>query len=161
MSAQTSSSVGEASPARPILTVGGLLFNLMGEALFVRTHKWNNRYGLPGGKVELGETLEQAFRREVREETALEVTDIEFICVQESIFSPDFYKPLHMVLLNFQATVRAAGFGDVVPVLNDEAQEYVWMHLEAALETLDLNGPTQHLVRTIIERRPSIKGPVH
>ena len=51
-----------------------LIFNAAGEVLMIRTHKWSNLWGIPGGKIKWGETSEAALRREIQEETGLEVT---------------------------------------------------------------------------------------
>ena len=40
----------------PIVTVGALIFNAAGEVLMIRTHKWSNLWGIPGGKIKWGET---------------------------------------------------------------------------------------------------------
>ncbi len=53
----------------PIVTVGGLIFNAAGEVLMIRTHKWSNLWGIPGGKIKWGEASEEALRRELKEET--------------------------------------------------------------------------------------------
>lgn len=47
----------------PLVTVGALVTNPEGQVLIVRTTKWRGFWGVPGGKVERGETLEQALRR--------------------------------------------------------------------------------------------------
>jgi 8-oxo-dGTP pyrophosphatase MutT (NUDIX family) len=60
------------------------------EATQVWLHKWAGKYVVPGGHVELGETLEAALRREVAEETSLNIHDIRFVCVQEFIYDPAF-----------------------------------------------------------------------
>ena len=54
------------------MTVGGLIFDRAGKFLLVRTHKWSNLWGIPGGKIKWGETSEDALRREIKEETGPE-----------------------------------------------------------------------------------------
>ena len=53
--------------------MGALIFNAAGEVLMVRTHKWSNLWGIPGGKIKWGEPSEDALRREIKEETDLEI----------------------------------------------------------------------------------------
>ena len=57
----------------PLATVGGLIFNAKNEVLMIRTHKWSNLWGIPGGKIKWGETSEAALRREILEETGLKI----------------------------------------------------------------------------------------
>ena len=132
----------EAHP--PVVTVGGLIFNDANEALMVRTHKWSNLWGIPGGKIKWGEPSEEALRRELKEETNLDVVDDEFVLVQDCIHSREFYRDAHFVLLNY--TCRAKGATTVV--LNDEAQEFRWMKLAEAGQ-LELNRPTQILIDAV------------
>ena len=54
-----------------VSTVGALIHDGAGQILMIRTHKWNNLWGIPGGKSEQGETSVTALRREILEETAL------------------------------------------------------------------------------------------
>ena len=63
----------------PLATVGGLIINQQSKILLVKTHKWRNLYGVPGGKISYGETMHDAFRREVKEETNLDIFDIHFV----------------------------------------------------------------------------------
>jgi len=128
----------------PLATVGGLIFNAKGEVLMVRTHKWSNKWGVPGGKIKFGETSEAALRREIKEETDLKVTDIEFVLVQDCIHSKEFYRDAHFVLLNY--TCRATGKLDVK--LNHEAQEFQWVTLAEA-KKLKLNKPTKVLLEAV------------
>lgn len=128
----------------PVVTVGGLIFNDAGEVLMVRTHKWSNLWGIPGGKTKWGETSEDALRRELKEETNIDIADIRFVLVQDCIHSKEFYRDAHFVLLNY--TCRAPGNPNVV--LNGEAQEFRWVRPEQARQ-LPLNQPTQILLAAV------------
>jgi len=46
--------------------------------------QWGDGYDFPGGGIELGETIEEALKREVKEETGLEVKVGEIIAVENS-----------------------------------------------------------------------------
>lgn len=134
------------SHSRPIATVGALIHDGKGQVLMIRTHKWGDRWGIPGGKIERGEATEEALRREVREETALEIGDIRFALVQDSIDSPEFERPAHFILLNY---VARATRHEVT--LNDEAEAFQWLSAEDAL-ALNLNQPTRHLLQAAIDQ---------
>ena len=129
---------------RPVATVGGLIFNDDGDVLMVRTQKWSGLWGIPGGKIEWGETSEGALRRELMEETGLEIGEIRFILVQDAIRPPEFYRPAHFLLLNYTCTAR----GEQSVRLNGEAQEYRWLSPAAAFE-LPLNTPTRYLMERL------------
>ena len=83
-------------------------------------------------------------RREIKEETGLAVTDIEFVLVQDCIHSKEFYRDAHFVLLNY--TCRCAG--EPAVKLNDEAREFRWVTVAQALE-LPLNQPTRKLLLAV------------
>jgi phosphoglycolate phosphatase-like HAD superfamily hydrolase/8-oxo-dGTP pyrophosphatase MutT (NUDIX family) len=135
------------SIARPLATVGALIHDGNGQVLMVRTHKWGHRWGIPGGKIERGESSTAALRREIREETALELHDIEFVLVQDSIDSPEFQRPEHFLLLNYLARASSTEVR-----LNDEAEEFRWLSPADAL-ALDLNQPTRFLLMEVLERK--------
>ena len=132
----------------PLATVGALIFNGAGEVLMIRTHKWSNLWGIPGGKIKWGEPAEAALRREIKEETGLDVTDIEFVLVQDCIHSREFYRDAHFVLLNY--TCRRKGRPGVK--LNDEARESRWVALAEAGK-MQLNMPTRVLINAVMKRR--------
>ena len=135
----------------PIATVGALIFNSAGEVLMIRTDKWSNLWGIPGGKIKWGEPSENALRREIREETNLDVKHIQFELVQDCIRSREFYREEHFVLLNY--TCGCVGKPDVK--LNDEGREFRWMTMNAALK-MPLNQPTRKLLLSVqkTKRRP-------
>jgi phosphoglycolate phosphatase-like HAD superfamily hydrolase/ADP-ribose pyrophosphatase YjhB (NUDIX family) len=124
----------------PLCTVGALIYNEEGRVLMIQTHKWSDRWGIPGGKIKTNETALAALQREVREETGLELRDIRFVLVQDCIQPPEFYQKAHFILLNYTATAVGTHV-----VLNDEAETYRWVTVEEAA-ALDLNGPTRVLL---------------
>jgi phosphoglycolate phosphatase-like HAD superfamily hydrolase/ADP-ribose pyrophosphatase YjhB (NUDIX family) len=137
----------------PLATVGALIFNARNEALMIRTNKWSNKWGIPGGKIKFGETSEAALRREILEETGLKVARIEFVLAQDCIHSQEFYKDAHFVLLNYTARCAAK---DPRVVLNYEGREFRWLP-PAAAKKLPLNRPTKILLEAVLKLRKSRK----
>lgn len=137
---------GQSGP--PVPTAGAAIFDEAGRVLLLKTWKWSDKWGIPGGKIERGETAESALRREVREETGLEIGNIAFALVQDAILPPEFYREEHFLLLNYSARKVS---GEVI--LNEEAGEFVWMDPAAALAGLDLNHPTRVLLDFLLARR--------
>ncbi len=131
----------------PEPTVGVFIFNQAGELLLLKSHKWPGRYVVPGGHVELGERIEDAVIRETKEETGLDVYDIEFIVFQEFIYDPSFWKPKHFIFFDYACKANST---DVL--LNDEAEEYVWVNLDAAVD-LPLDAYTRTSIEKLIEMR--------
>ena len=133
---------------RPIVTVGALILRPDRKLLLVRTHKWRNTLGIPGGKIEYGETQAAALAREILEETGLVIHDIRFLIAQDAIDSPEFHRPSHMVLLNYVCHVDDTNG----LVLNDEAEAFFWVTPHEAL-TMDLNSPTRQLIEAWLRTR--------
>ena len=135
------------SAPHPIVTVGALIFNAKGEVLLVQTHKWSNLWGIPGGKTRFGESSVDALRREIKEETNLDITNIEFVLVQDCIHSREFYRDAHFVLLNY--TCRCAS--EPVVKLNEEAIQFRWLSMKEAFK-MPLNTPTRVLLESVAGR---------
>jgi nucleoside triphosphatase len=131
----------------PEPTVGVFIFNPADELLHLKSHKWPGMYVVPGGHVELGERIEEAVLRETKEETGLDVYDLEFINFQEFIYDPSFWKPKHFIFFDYACRT------DSIDVqLNDEAEEYVWVRLD---ETVNLALDTY--TRTSIDKLMEIR----
>lgn len=130
---------------RPTPTVGGLLYNPCGEIMLVRTVKWTNHWGTPGGKIEFGETAADAFRREILEETGLQVHSVQYATTDEGILSSEFRERRHFIFLNF---IGHCENNDVR--LNYEAHDWQWVRPEKALE-LNLNQPTRNLIEWVLD----------
>jgi len=91
-------------PARPIVGVGALVWR-KDQILLVKRGKppAKGEWSLPGGGQELGETVEETARREVREETGCEIGDLKFLGVFDSIERDEKGDVLyHFTLVDFE-----------------------------------------------------------
>lgn len=130
----------------PLSTVGGIVVAPDGDILLVRSNKWKDLWTIPGGKIEIGESTTDALIREIKEETNLNVVDVEFINTQDCIFSKEFYLPRHFVFHDFVCSISDNSEKDKV-VLNEEAQEYVWIAPEKAV-----NYPLTQQMRYLLNK---------
>ena len=99
-----------AGPPRVVVGVAAVIWNDRGEILLIRRAKAPRKgeWSLPGGKVEFGETLIEAVRREALEETGLTIEVLGLVDVVESVRevaagSPDG----HYVLIDFGTKVTS------------------------------------------------------
>ncbi len=109
----------------PEPTVGALIFNDKNQLLIVKTHKWKGKYTIPGGHVEMGEYLEDALKREIQEETGLNLIKAKYLCYQEFVFDDSFWEKRHFIFFDFVCRVE-----DGVVQLNEEAQDYAWVDID-------------------------------
>lgn len=140
--------LSRASHELVIPTVGGFIVDAeTGLILLVKTRKWSELWGLPGGKIDPGETMESAWEREASEEVGLAVTDTVFLLVQESVYSAEFIEPRHFILINFISTAH-----DVSTLaLNHEIMESAWVLPEDALNK-SLNEPTMRALKDALSK---------
>ena len=115
--------------ANPCSATAAFIVNDLGEMLVVRRAKEpaKGTLDLPGGFVDMYETVEEGMRREIKEETGLEVTDIRYLFSSPNVYQyigmgvhtldMDFFVPLHGDADTFKAIVHAA----------DDAAEALWI----------------------------------
>jgi len=96
-------------PARPIVGVGAVILDGARVLLVRRAHEpLKGEWSLPGGVVELGETLETALAREVIEETGLDIAVGPVVEVLDRVHrAPDGRVEYHFVIVDYLCTVRA------------------------------------------------------
>jgi 8-oxo-dGTP diphosphatase len=77
-------------PDRPVVGVGGVVIE-NGRALLIRrgSEPLRGQWSIPGGTLELGESLEQGVMRELKEETGLVVRIVEMIEVFDRIYGDE------------------------------------------------------------------------
>jgi ADP-ribose pyrophosphatase YjhB (NUDIX family) len=120
---------------RPILLVGAavLIIDKRNRLLLMKRSD-NQCWGIPGGSIEPGETLEIAARRETQEETNLEICGMSLF----GVFSgPEFYYkyPNEDEVYNVTIVYQARDWlGEVR--LNAEHTEWCWFALDAIPDNL-------------------------
>ena len=111
-------------PKRPVLGVGALIFN-RDKILLVERGKepLKGYWSLPGGVLEVGETLEQGIVREVREETGLKVKPLKVLEIFERIIRDDHGAPeYHYVLIDYVCRVTGGSLRAA-----DDASRAAWV----------------------------------
>jgi len=125
----------------PEPTVGALIVNAKGEILLAESPKWKGGYTIPGGHIELGETIEHAVKREVKEEVGINVELKKVLFVQEAIFSKRFYKKKHFIFLECVCEAKTNN----IKLDNREMTSFFWITPEKALK-LKLEGFTRNFI---------------
>jgi nucleoside triphosphatase len=120
------------SPERPAarFIVVGVVENLHGEYLLCRMPEgrgvFPGEWGLPGGGIEPGETVEEAVRREILEEVGLSLQRVEPLFFTDGTYVKTFpggeQRSLYMVFLLFRCVARE---GEVR--LNPEFDAAAWV----------------------------------
>jgi len=131
----------------PEPTVGALISNPEGKFLLLKSHKWLGKYVIPGGHIELGETMQQALKREIKEETNLDIYDIEFIIFQEFIFDETFWQKGHYIFFDYACKTDSTKV-----TLNDEAEEYTWVTIAEGL-ALPLDPYTKIVIEAYLKKQ--------
>lgn len=133
-------------PTRPICSVGVIVRN--GDAILLIERGNPPRRGgwsIPGGVVELGETLRETARREVREECGIEIEVGDVVDALDIIVRDDVHRvQYHYALVDFAATYVS---GDLRA--STDALDARWVPL-GELSKFPLPDPTRAVIRRAI-----------
>lgn len=135
-------------PARPILAVGAIVMR-DGCVLLARRGKMPGlgKWSVPGGAVDAGESLEDAARREVREECGIEVELTDTIEVIQRVTLDEAQRVrFHYVIVDYVA--RWLG-GEAGP--SDEASEVRWVRPDE-FDALDMTPGTAEVIRRMLRK---------
>ncbi len=115
----------------PKVIVGAFIFNDKGELFLKTSPGQNNKYTCVNGKVEWGESFEDAVKRIIKNKTGLTALEVEFIGATNglNIKQPDGAEDKHMVFLDHKAIV-----GDFEKLKMEGKREYKWMPVEEWLK---------------------------
>ncbi len=132
-------------PNQPIVAVAALIINDENKILIIRrgNEPGKGLWSIPGGVVELGEHLYQALRREVKEETGLEITPLELLDVFEVLdYDSSGNLRYHYIIIDY----IAKSSGGVLKASTD-ASEVKWVSLN------DINSYNiTRSLRTLLDR---------
>ena len=129
-------------PERPIAGVG-VVVSRNEEVLLVKRKKdpYKGQWSIPGGKQRLGETVTQAVRRELMEETGVEVNELTLIDVIDIIVPDEEGKILyHYIVADYRAHWLS---GECSP--GDDAQDVQWFNLNK-LGSISLLDKTRKII---------------
>jgi 8-oxo-dGTP diphosphatase len=135
-------------PQRPFLAVSAAIVR-DGKILVVRRARppAQGVFTLPGGVVEVGETLMEAVAREVREETSMAIAPVALAGFRETIVRDAHDRvERHFVILCFAARWQTGE-----PVLNEELSEAHWLD-PAELASLETTPGLADIVAAAFER---------
>jgi len=121
-------------PNQPIVGVGAIIIR-EGEVLLEKrkNEPGKGKWSVPGGLVELGESVEQTVTREVKEETGLEVEKPEHIDVVDNIIRDESGRvKYHFVIIDYFMKLK----GGTMKAMSD-AEELKWVPL-SDVEKYDL-----------------------
>jgi len=129
-------------PERPIAGVGVVVFRNE-EVLLVKRKKapYKGQWSIPGGKQRLGETVTKAARRELMEETGVEVNELTLIDVIDIIVPDEEGKILyHYIVADYRAHWLSGECS-----AGDDAQDVQWFNLNK-LGSISLLDKTRKII---------------
>lgn len=123
--------------------IGALIYDDHNRILLIKSpSKWKG-YGVPGGKPVPGESEIETIKREVKEETGIEIFNL--VKAKEIKIAPSTDYVDSSISFYFKAYFARALKTNIIP--NAEIEEYAWFSIEEALK-LHLLGPIRQLIKT-------------
>ena len=137
---------------RPLLSAGATVIVIMDGKILLNLRSDTNTWGIPGGSMELGETLEEAASRELFEETGLKAESFTLI----NVFSGnDFYfeYPNGDMLYSVIALFRANGVSGELRIADGESFELKYFGFD---ELPELESRAKAIIDWLMKEKESI-----
>jgi 8-oxo-dGTP diphosphatase len=136
-------------PKTPALVTDCAVFDMNDRVLLVRrgSEPFKGRYALPGGFVDVGETVEAACAREVEEETGVSISDQRLLLV--GVYSkPDRDPRGHTVSIAY--TTRIDVSAEPKPGSDAESAEWIrdWSSLSLAFNHTEIIADAESLIQS-------------
>lgn len=139
--------------ANPCSATAAFIVNDNDEMLVVRRAKEpaKGTLDLPGGFVDMGETVEEGMRREIKEETGLDVHDIQYLFSSPNVYK---YSGMGIHTLDMDYLVPVHGDNSIVVKAADDAAEALWIPLtEVNPDDFGLDSIRHAVIRFLQERK--------
>ena len=133
---------------RTRIIVSAIIENGKGEILIGKKHSnrgvYLDAWHIPGGGIEEGEGIEEGLKREIKEETNLEITDIKPIHFSDDVttrIKDDQTEEIHMIFLEFECKAKTEDFSP-----SDDLEVLKWI-LKSEIRNYKLTPPGEKLFK--------------
>lgn len=134
---------------RPLIMTGACVLLICNGTLLLERRSDNGLWGLPGGSLEPGESMEQVATRELYEETGLQAKNLELM----NIFSGEelYYKYPHGdEVYNVVAAYICSEFAGNIKKDNHEVEEIKFFNINDIPE--NINPPDKPVIQEFLRR---------
>lgn len=133
------------------LVCSALIESPDGKILLGQSPKWHNKWILPGGHIDTGETIKEAVIREAREEVGIEIKPTDWFVSGELINSKDFHRPGHFIYFDVLCLAKTKK----VQIDQREIIDYIWVDPQEAL-TMDLAESYNEVIKKYLTYKNNI-----
>jgi ADP-ribose pyrophosphatase YjhB (NUDIX family) len=135
------------APPEPKIGVGGIVFNQRQQVLMIKRNQAPalGLWSIPGGKQEAGESLAEACKREVAEETGLDIEVKHIVAVVERR-----QEGFHYVIVDFWADLLSEA--GAVPIARGDVAEARWLGLDELADFILVEGLLAIIQRAVCLR---------
>ncbi len=134
------------------IVTGVIIENDQGQIFLTKSVYWQNKYVLPGGLINSGETIFEATKRKIKTDLNLEVQPIVTYNYGELIESSDFKRSAHYVYFNVYCKIVSGK----LTVDQSKYFDYLWLNPKESLK-LNLAESFDDSIIKLIEYLKTVK----
>ncbi len=139
-------------PKRIEIVTGVIIENDLGQIFLTKSKYWLNKYVLPGGLINPGETIFEATKRKIKSDLNLEVQPIATFNFGELIDSNDFKRSAHYIYFNVHCKIVSGK-----PTVDQSKYfDYLWLNPKESLK-LNLAESFDNSILKFIEYLKTVK----